>query len=169
MDPCSSVIPERARCLIFIALWSARRRGGSYIEPEDLLHALILIAGFLPSARSVSRRRSQRELGREPPVFLFRQCSHEFTSELHEETDPLVRKHEEESEPAPHVDMPVHSLRKSWKLSPKLIRNTKIIEPLDLLAGIVENRDSRLAQRYRITASHASGESTRFWIMTSRL
>jgi len=27
--------------LIFMALWSARRRGGLCIEPEDLLHDLI--------------------------------------------------------------------------------------------------------------------------------
>ena len=33
---------ERARRVIFMALWSARKRGASYIEPEDLLHAVIL-------------------------------------------------------------------------------------------------------------------------------
>lgn len=32
---------NRARRLIVMALWSARRRGGSYIEPEGLLHAII--------------------------------------------------------------------------------------------------------------------------------
>ena len=32
---------DRARRLILMALWSARRRGGAYIEPEDLLHAII--------------------------------------------------------------------------------------------------------------------------------
>jgi hypothetical protein len=32
---------NRSRRVIFIALWSARRRGGSYIAPEDLLHALV--------------------------------------------------------------------------------------------------------------------------------
>jgi hypothetical protein len=32
---------EGARRVIFASLWSARRRGASYIETEDLLHALI--------------------------------------------------------------------------------------------------------------------------------
>jgi hypothetical protein len=32
---------ERARRLIVVALWSARRRRADYIEPEDLLHAII--------------------------------------------------------------------------------------------------------------------------------
>ena len=32
----------RPRSVIFLALGCARRRGASYIEPEDLLHALVL-------------------------------------------------------------------------------------------------------------------------------
>jgi hypothetical protein len=31
----------RARSVIFLALGCARRRGSSYIEPEDILHALV--------------------------------------------------------------------------------------------------------------------------------
>jgi hypothetical protein len=49
------------------------------------------------------------------------------------------------------VDMPIsHSLKTVLALVAKAHQdNTKIIEPLDLLAGIVENRDSRLAQLLR--------------------
>jgi hypothetical protein len=46
--------------------------------------------------------------------------------------------------------MPIsHSLQTVLALVKTHQDNTKIIEPLDLLAGIVENRDSRLAQLLR--------------------
>lgn len=147
---------DRARCLIFMALWSAGRRGGSYIEPEDLLHALIredrgefpaISAEVFPGAgapneNSAASRRS----------FFSGNVATNLLRELHEETDPLnAEARGERREPVPHVDMPIsHSLKKVLALVAKAHQdNTKIIEPLDLLAGIVENRDSTLAQLLR--------------------
>ncbi len=48
----------------------------------------------------------------------------------------------------PRVDMPVsHTLKEVLSLVAKAHQNdTKTIGPLDLLVGIVENRDSRSAQ-----------------------
>ena len=68
--------------------------------------------------------------------------------ELHEDPDPLSRETPgEKREPVPHVDMPVsRSLKDVLALVAKARQDdTRTIEPLDLLAGIVENRDSRLA------------------------
>jgi ATP-dependent Clp protease ATP-binding subunit ClpA len=147
----------RARCLIFMALWSARRRGGSYIEPEDLLHALIREdrgelpaisaeafpgGAAAPNENSAASRRS----------FFSGSVAMNLLRELHEDTDPLnAEARGEKREPVPHVDMPIsHSLKKVLALVAKAHQdNTKIIEPLDLLAGIVENRESRLAQLLR--------------------
>ena len=146
----------RVRCLIFMALWSARRRGGSYIEPEDLLHALIredrgefpaISAEVFPGAaapneNSAASRRS----------FFSGDVATNLLRELHEDTEPLnADAWGERREPVPHVDMPIsHSLKTVLALVAKAHQdNTKIIEPLDLLAGIVENRDSRLAQLLR--------------------
>jgi ATP-dependent Clp protease ATP-binding subunit ClpA len=145
---------DRARCLIFMALWSARRRGGSYIEPEDLLHALIredrgefpaISAEVFPGAaapneNSAASRRS----------FFSGDVATNLLRELHEDTDPLNAE-ARGGEPVPHVDMPIsHSLKRVLALVAKAHQdNTKIIEPLDLLVGIVENRDSKLAQLLR--------------------
>src|ERR1019366_4590784 len=152
----------RARCLIFMALWSARRRGGSYIEPEDLLHALIREdRGELPA---ISAEVFPGADGGELPAGLNRNSAagrRSFFSgsvatnllrDLHEDTEPLnADARGERREPVPHVDMPIsHSLKTVLALVAKAHQdNTKIIEPLDLLAGIVENRDSRLAQLLR--------------------
>jgi ATP-dependent Clp protease ATP-binding subunit ClpA len=152
----------RARCLIFMAIWSARRRGGSYIEPEDLLHALIREdRGELPA---ISAEVFPGADGGELPVALNRNSGagrRSFFSgsvatnllrDLHEDTEHLnADARGERREPVPHVDMPIsHSLKTVLALVAKAHQdNTKIIEPLDLLAGIVENRDSRLAQLLR--------------------
>ena len=136
----------RARCLIFMALWSARRRGGSYIEPEDLLHALIREdRGELPAVLNGNSVASRRP-------FFSGSVATNLLRDLHEDTEPMnADAGSERREPVPHVDMPIsHSLQRVLALVAKAHQdNTKIIEPLDLLAGIVENRDSRLAQLLR--------------------
>jgi ATP-dependent Clp protease ATP-binding subunit ClpA len=147
---------HRARCLIFMALWSARRRGGSYIEPEDLLHALIredrgelavISAEVFPGAAAPD----ELTAGNHRPFFSDG-VARTLLRELHEDPDPLSGEAPaEKREPAPHVDMPVsHPLKEVFSLVAKAHRDdTKTIEPLDLLAGIVEDRDSRLAQLLR--------------------
>ena len=67
----------RARSVIFLALGCARRRGAAYIEPGDLLHALVrgetspppqncLLAVRLPwSGSAVTSRPSSRRRSRE--------------------------------------------------------------------------------------------------------
>ena len=69
--------------------------------------------------------------------------------ELHEDPDPLSRETPgEKREPVPHVDMPVsRSLKEVLALVAKARQeDTRTIQPLDFLWGIVENRDSRLAK-----------------------
>ena len=139
-----------------MALWSARRRGGSYIEPEDLLHAIIredrgefpaISAEVFPGTATTN----WASAGSHRP-FLSDSVATNLLRELHEDTDPLnAETPSEKREPVPHVDMPVsQSLKHVLALVAQSHKDdTKTIEPLDLLAGIVENRDSRLAQLLR--------------------
>jgi len=146
----------RARRLIVVALWSARRRRVDYIEPEDLLHAIIredrgefaAISAEIfpgpspPNVDSVGHRRP----------FFSGNVATDLLRELHEDTEPLNPEiPSEKREPVPHVDLPVsHSLKNILALAAKAHEDdTKTIEPLDLLAGIVADRDSRLAQLLR--------------------
>ena len=124
-----------------------------YIEPEDLLHALIR-----------EDRGEFAAIGSE--VFPGTATPHEFPAgdhrpffsdgvaktllrELHEEAGPLTGERlGDRREPVGRVDMPVSSaLKDVLALVAKAHHDdTNKIEPLDLLAGIVENSDSRLAQ-----------------------
>ena len=125
-----------------MALWSARRRGGSHIEPEDLLHALIREdRGESAAITEIFPAAAHRP-------FFSDGVARALLRELHESPDPLSSETQEKREPVPHVDMPVsYSLKEVLALVAKAHQNdTKTIEPLDLLAGIVGNRDSRLAQ-----------------------
>jgi ATP-dependent Clp protease ATP-binding subunit ClpA len=142
----------RARRLIFMALWSARRRRGLYIEPEDLLHALIrqdrgefaaISAEEFPGAAVPDEEPSDR------PPFFSDGVARSLLRELNEDADPLTA--ETTTEKREPVDMPVsRSLKEVLAFAAKAHKHdTKTIEPLDLLAGIVEDRDSRLAQLLR--------------------
>ena len=140
---------DRARRLIFIALWSARERGGSYIEPDDLLHALIL------EDRGDFASISAEMFPEAPGPIEFPTDNHRrfFEDEIARD---LLRELEREPqsgarEPAPQGDMPVsESLKRVFATVAKAHWNDKkIIEPLDLLAGIVEERESRLARLLR--------------------
>jgi len=147
---------HRTRCLIFMALWSARRRCGLYIEPADLLHALIredrgefaaVSAEVFPGAAVPD----EDSAGDHRPFFSDG-VARSLLRELNEDADPLTAETtSEEREPVPHGDMPVsRSLEEVLALVAKAHKDdTKTIEPLDLLAGIVEDRDSRLAQLLR--------------------
>jgi ATP-dependent Clp protease ATP-binding subunit ClpA len=147
---------ERARRLIFMALWSARRRGGSYIEPEDLLHAIIredrgefsaISARLFPGSSAPN----EDPAGSHGPFFLGTVAT-DLLRELHEDTEPLgAETPSEKREPVPHGDMPVsQSLKNVLALVGKVHEDdTKTIEPIDLLAGIVADRDSKLAQMLR--------------------
>ena len=133
----------RSRYVIFIALWSARRRGGSYIEPEDLLHALVREdrrdiatpwAEIFPGSPALSA-----ESGGARPFF------------TDDTAQNLLTALEEPSkgDPAAKGDMPVsHSLQDLLGLAAKIAqrKDTKTIEPLHLLAAIVEDREGKLAQ-----------------------
>jgi hypothetical protein len=109
---------DRARQLIFMALWSARKRGGPYIEPEDLLHALIredrgefaaLSAEVFPGAPGPieSAASSHRP-------FFAQDIARNLLCELHEDPDsPNSEKQNDKREPVPQVDMPIsHSLKR---------------------------------------------------------
>jgi len=146
----------RARRLIVLALWSARRRGGLYIEPEDLLHALIredrgefaaFRAEVFPGASA-----PDQDSARDHRPFFSDGVARTLLRELDEDADPMAAETPgEKREPVPHVDMPTsRSLQEILALVAKAHQDdTKTIEPLDLLAGIVENRESRLAQLLR--------------------
>lgn len=147
---------ERARRLIVMALWSARKRGGSHIEPEDLLHALIR-----EDRGEFAAIGSEVFPGALPPEALSALDSRPFFSdsvartllrELREDPAPLTREAPaEKRDPVPRGDMPVsRSLSEVLTSVAKAHKDdTKIIEPLDLLTGIVENRDTPLAQVLR--------------------
>jgi ATP-dependent Clp protease ATP-binding subunit ClpA len=147
---------DRARILIATALWSARRRKGSYIEPEDLLHALIredrgnftaISTEIFPGATAPIKQPA----GAHRPFFADDVATN-LLRELHEDAELLdAGKQSGKLEPVPHVDMPVSdSLKYILALVAKARQNDKqIIEPLHLLAALVEDRDSRLAQLLR--------------------
>ena len=147
---------HRARCLIFMALWSARRRCGLYIEPEDLLHALIredrgefaaISAEVFPDAEVPDEDSTMDQT-----PFFSDGVARSLLRELNEDADPMTAETPgEKRTPVPHVDMPIsRSLKEVLALVAKALQDdTRTIEPLDLLAGIVENRDSRLTQLLR--------------------
>jgi hypothetical protein len=126
-----------------------------YIEPEDLLHALIredrgefsvIGAEVFPGATA-----AELPPGEHRPFFSDA-AARTLLRELHEDPDPLrLKPPAEKREPAPQADMPVsHSLKRVLELAANFDPNhRKTIEPLDLLAGIVEDSGSRLAQLLR--------------------
>jgi ATP-dependent Clp protease ATP-binding subunit ClpA len=138
--------------LILIALWSARRRGGSYIEAEDLLHAIVredrgefaaISSEIFP--RHVAAR--QDSVANRP--FFSGDVAADVLQELHEDPGILSRQTRgDKLEPVPHVDMPLSgSLKRVLALvDPAHRHDKKTIEPLDLLAGLVANQNTRLAQ-----------------------
>lgn len=146
---------HRARRLIVMALWSARRRGGSYIEPEDLLHALIredrgelaaIRAEIFPGAAAATIPAWDHR------SFFPDEVARTLLRELHEDPDPLRGETPgEKREPIPHADMPVsRSLKEILTVAAKGHRDgTETIEPLDLLAGIFQSHNSRLVQLLR--------------------
>ena len=113
---------ERARRLIFLSLWSARRRGGSYIEPEDLLHALIREDGgeFAAIRAEISPGSSapnEGSAGNRRPFFDDSVATN-LLRELHEDTEP--RSAETRGEKREPVDMSIsHSLKKVLALVAK--------------------------------------------------
>jgi ATP-dependent Clp protease ATP-binding subunit ClpA len=144
---------HRARRLILMALWSARRRGGSYIEPEDLLHALLredrgefgaISAEVFPGAATPDK---DSTLDQRP--FFSDAVARTLLRELNEDANPITT--ETRNEKRPPVDMTIsRSLKEVLALVAKAHQDdTKTIEPLHLLMGIVENRDTRLARLLR--------------------
>jgi ATP-dependent Clp protease ATP-binding subunit ClpA len=160
---------EGARRVIFTALWSARRRGASYIETEDLLHALIRYdRGEFPaiSAEVFSGGPANYEDSAESrQPFFSGVVAENLLRELHEDPDPVgVAPRSEKLEATPHTDMPVSdSLQKVLALVAEARQaDTKTVEPLDLLAAIVEDQDTRMAQLLRehgITPEKVSARS----------
>ena len=126
------------------------------MEPEDLLHALIredrgefatLSAEVFPGASA-----PETFLAGDIRPFFSDSVARTLLHELHEDPAPLTREAPgQKRDPVPHSDMPVsRSLKEVFAWLAKTHQDdTKTIEPLDLLAGIVENRDSRLAQLLR--------------------
>jgi ATP-dependent Clp protease ATP-binding subunit ClpA len=144
---------NRARSLIVIAFWSARRRGGSYVEPEDLLHAIIRedrgeFAAIAADAFPGARTSSDASTGSHRP-FLSESVAATLLKELHEDAGPAKPETPTENR-EPHVDTPLsQSLKRVLTFAAQHRDDARTIEPLDLLAGIVENRDSALAQLLR--------------------
>jgi len=148
---------DGARRIIIMAVWSARNRGGSYIEPEDLLHALIregrgefvaLAAEIFPGGAPVPIH--DPDGGHRP--FFADEVARKLLRELHADTDPLKAEvGTGKLEPGPHVERPLsHSLKRVLGFVAKAHQNdTTVIVPLHLLAAMVEDRDSRLAQLLR--------------------
>jgi ATP-dependent Clp protease ATP-binding subunit ClpA len=147
---------DRARRLILMALWSAQNRGGSSIEPEDLLHVLIredrgefvgLAAEIFPGAPVPIHDPAG---GHRP--FFADEVARKLLRELNEDTDYLkAETRTGQLKPVPHVDMPMsNSLKRVLGFVAKAHQNdATAIEPLHLLAAMVEDRDSRLAQFLR--------------------
>ena len=140
-----------------MAPWSARNRGGSYIEPEDLFHALIredrrefvaLAAEIFPGGSPVPIHDPDGDHG----PFFADEVARKLLRELHADTDSLkAEMRTGKLEPVPHVERPLsHSLKRVLGFVAKAHQNdTTVIEPLHLLAAMVEDRDSRLAQLLR--------------------
>ena len=139
-----------------MALWSARRRGGPYIESEDLLHVLIrddrgefaaMSAEVFPEASCPIEIPG----GSYRPFFA-EDVARNLLRELHEDANFLnAEARSENREPVPQVELPMsHSLKRVLALVAQAHRtDTKSIEPLDLLAAILEDHDGRLAQLLR--------------------
>jgi len=142
-----------------MALWSARNRGGSFIEPEDLLLALIredrgeftaLAGEMFTGFPVVSGDIGGRSGGHSP--FFTAEAATVLLRELEEDPEPRSAGGQARKlEPAPAVDMPTsHSLQHVLKLAAKARQNdAKTIEPLNLLAAIADDRETRLAQWLR--------------------
>ena len=147
---------EGARRVIFTALWSARRRGASYIETEDMLHALIRYdRGEFPTISAevffgAPANYEDSTESRQP--FFSGGVATNLLRELHEDPDPVsASPRGEKLEATPHSDMPVSdSLRKVLALVAQARQSdTKTVEPLDLLAAIMDDQDTRMAQLLR--------------------
>jgi ATP-dependent Clp protease ATP-binding subunit ClpA len=141
---------EPARRVIMLAVWSAQKRGAAYIEPEDLLHALIRedrreFAAAMVEMHPNQPRIEQPAEDRRP--FFTDTVAQSLIQELHEQ--PVLLTAEPPGgrlEPVPHVDLPVSRDLKHILTVAASDTVSKIIQPLHLLAAIVEDRDSRLAQ-----------------------
>jgi|SRR5579862_3706993 len=147
---------EGARRLIFAALWSARRRGGSHIEAEDLLHALIRYdrGEFRAISAEVffGAPADYEHAAKSRPRFFSDDVAKNLLRELHEDADPMsAAPRGEKVQATPHSDMPVSdSLRKVLALVAQARQgDMKTVEPLDLLAAIIEDQDTRMAQLLR--------------------
>jgi hypothetical protein len=122
----------RARSVIFLALGCARRRGAAYIEPEDILHALVREDGetSLPPQNCLLAPPAPTEwLGSDHPPL--------FPDEVAEE---LLRALEDppKGDPAAKDDMPVsRSLKQALASAANIAqeRDSRTIEPLRLLAA----------------------------------
>jgi ATP-dependent Clp protease ATP-binding subunit ClpA len=142
--------------VIFMSAWSARNRGASYIEPEDLLHALIRAdRGEFPAVSAEvfpgAPARMEEPAGGDREFFAD-DVARNLLRELHEDAEPLnAETRGGKREPVPHADIPIsHSLKHILALVAEAHQNdTVTIEPIHLLAAMVEDRDSRLAQLLR--------------------
>ena len=141
--------------MIVLALWSARRRGASYIEPEDLLHAVIRedSGEFAALSGEVFGAPSPVQHETVSPQFFAEDVAQDLLRELgHPPESAAAETPSEKREPVPHSDMPVsRDLKTVLALAAKATQRneTKTVEPLHLLAAIAEDRDSRLAQLLR--------------------
>jgi hypothetical protein len=122
---------ERARHVIFLALWSATKRGASYIEPEDLLHAVIqgdigefaLLSGKAFGASSPIQDKTV------PRRFFAEHAAEDLLCELgHPPESASTATLSGKIEPVPHSDMPVsHDLENILGLVAR--KETKTIQP----------------------------------------
>lgn len=147
---------DRARQVIVLALWSARDRGGTSIEPEDLLQALIRedrgeFDAFTPeifpgTPAGIADRSGARR------SFFTSEAAASLLADLHTDPEPHApTAPPAKPEPAPAVDLPVSaSLKHVLELAAQSGQNdASTIEPLHLLAAIAEDRESSTAQLLR--------------------
>ena len=147
---------DRARKVIVTALWSARKRRGSHLEVEDLLHAVIREDRGEFSALAGEMFPGDPGEPGDPPggriPFFTGQIAAVLLRELQEDPAPWsAGGRAGKLEAAPAFDMPTSRslqqvLERAAKNRPD---DTKAIEPLHLLAAIAEDRESRLAQLLR--------------------
>lgn len=129
---------HRARILIFLALDVARKRGGDYIELDDLLEAII-----------------REDQGEFPSMFpeIARGSSSPAAARFFPETAAQALLATLDAPPRGSQirtgDMPLSRPVKQALARAGDNTGTSVIEPLHLLEAVVEDRESRLAQLLR--------------------
>jgi hypothetical protein len=152
---------ESARRVIYLALWSARRRGGPYIEPEDLLHAIIRqdrgeTTAICSQASAGHLLLDQERDGVHAPFFSS-DVAAGLLRGLHEDPELLSGKAaaSRQEMPGPPDMIVSRSLKEILDLAKRTV-SKKSIDSLDLLAGILRSQHASLTKLLADQASRFS-------------